>query len=81
MRNIVVAAAAVAMVVTASPAAADPTPAPDPYQIQTPAGPVYGGMRSCHRSAASSRGPAQGLGSGHGNLGLPAGNLNARKHI
>lgn len=30
----------------ASPASADPTPAPSPYQIQTPSGPVYGGMRT-----------------------------------
>jgi hypothetical protein len=29
-----------------SPASADPTPPPSPYQIQGPNGPVYGGMRT-----------------------------------
>jgi hypothetical protein len=29
-----------------SPASADPTPSPSPYQIQGPNGPVYGGMRT-----------------------------------
>ena len=49
IRNIILAAAAVAaMVVTAGAAGADPeTPAPSPpYVIQTPAGPVYGGLQT-----------------------------------
>jgi hypothetical protein len=29
-----------------TPASADPTPPPSPYQIQGPNGPVYGGMRT-----------------------------------
>jgi hypothetical protein len=49
VRNIVIAAAAVAaMVVGAPTAGADPeTPVPSPpYQILTPGGPVYGGLRT-----------------------------------
>jgi hypothetical protein len=46
MRNIVLAAVAVAAMVVAAPgtAGADPTPAPTPgYQIPTPSGPVLPG--------------------------------------
>lgn len=39
----VLAASAVVMAGTAN---ADPTSPPSPYQIQTPSGPVYGGLRT-----------------------------------
>jgi hypothetical protein len=42
-----VAAAVLVAFATAIPAAADPTPAPaPPYQILTPEGPAYGGLRT-----------------------------------
>lgn len=48
MRSVVV---LVALLVAAGgknlpPAVADPTPPPSPYQIQTPGGPVIGGLRT-----------------------------------
>jgi hypothetical protein len=51
VRNIVLAAAAVAALavifLTPATAGADPTPAPSPgYQIQTPEGPTIGGLRT-----------------------------------
>jgi len=47
VRNITIAAAAVAaMVVTAGTAHADPTPPPSPYQIPTPSGPAFPGVQT-----------------------------------
>ena len=48
MMNKVICAAVLAAsaVVVAGTANADPTPAPGPYQIQTPGSPVYGGLRT-----------------------------------
>jgi hypothetical protein len=47
MRLLVLGGLLVAAGVTiVTPANADPTPPPSPYQIQGPNGPVYGGMRT-----------------------------------
>ena len=44
--NVVVLAVLALVFGATGTAHADPAPAPDPYQIQGPNGPVYGGMRT-----------------------------------
>jgi hypothetical protein len=78
-----VAAAVLVAFATAIPAAADPTPAPaPPYQILTPEGPAYGGLRTLPpvvRGAAARVQPQ--LESEHRSLGRAAGKRFAVAHV